>query len=349
MFMAKNILRKTLKKNLWLPKKEEAAWKAIKSSDGKDWFKKSDTEFKCISDGATYYFNEQKYETKAMHNEHGPAKISAWGEKYWWLNGVQYSETKFNNLMAAKKLDKSKVASNKKDEWKEEPNTDSFKKWFKKSDTEYKCISYGDTYFFNSKNFKDGSLHNENGPAIIRQNGTKFWYLNGKHITEKEFKTMAAKKDVADKEGYKLLKYSPDGRKWYKKSNKEYKCVDGGYTYYFNKKDFASANIHNENGHAFISPYVKEYWLNGKATTKANVDKLIAAKKDAVVPAKKVSVKKDEWVNLGKENYYDSTWFQFGDQQQFKTVSDNGKDVLYFNKKERRFCTYSLTDFTCKN
>jgi hypothetical protein len=39
------------------------------------------------------------------------------------------------------------------------------------------------------------NLHREDGPAIIRQNGTKEWYLNGKNIT-KEITNWAKERNI---------------------------------------------------------------------------------------------------------------------------------------------------------
>ena len=33
----------------------------------------------------------------------------------------------------------------------------------------------------------NGSLHREDGPAIVFKNGSEYWYLNGKNLTPEEF------------------------------------------------------------------------------------------------------------------------------------------------------------------
>jgi len=49
---------------------------------------------------------------------------------------------------------------------------------------EYKVTVYIDrTEWFNIQ----GQRHREDGPAIEYANGSRFWYLNGKAISEKEF------------------------------------------------------------------------------------------------------------------------------------------------------------------
>ena len=38
---------------------------------------------------------------------------------------------------------------------------------------------------------EDGLLHREDGPAVEWNDGYKAWWLNGKHITEKEYNARA--------------------------------------------------------------------------------------------------------------------------------------------------------------
>ena len=47
-------------------------------------------------------------------------------------------------------------------------------------------------YYLNDK------LHNDNGPAIERANGDKYWYLNGEELTEEEFINKTSKKIEKD-------------------------------------------------------------------------------------------------------------------------------------------------------
>lgn len=41
----------------------------------------------------------------------------------------------------------------------------------------------GNAYYYNA----NGELHRLDGPAIERANGDRFWYVNGKYLSEKEF------------------------------------------------------------------------------------------------------------------------------------------------------------------
>ena len=41
----------------------------------------------------------------------------------------------------------------------------------------------GDKYYYNSLNHR----YREDGPAVERANGAKWWYINGELLTEEEF------------------------------------------------------------------------------------------------------------------------------------------------------------------
>jgi len=43
--------------------------------------------------------------------------------------------------------------------------------------------SYGTQIWKN----ENGYFHREDGPAVIYPDGTQYWYINGKHLTEKQF------------------------------------------------------------------------------------------------------------------------------------------------------------------
>jgi hypothetical protein len=55
-------------------------------------------------------------------------------------------------------------------------------------------IEYGDGARFlelsSIEHYRNGSRHNENGPAIEYPNGNKIWYLNGERLTKKQWKTL---------------------------------------------------------------------------------------------------------------------------------------------------------------
>ena len=59
---------------------------------------------------------------------------------------------------------------------------------------------------------EEGKLHREDGPAIERNDGSKFWYLNGQEVTEEEHRRRTQKTveltldDIADKYGIPVEK-----------------------------------------------------------------------------------------------------------------------------------------------
>ena len=50
-------------------------------------------------------------------------------------------------------------------------------------------IEYTVKVYANGDNewYLNGEHHREDGPAIENESGTKFWYLNGKELSEKKF------------------------------------------------------------------------------------------------------------------------------------------------------------------
>lgn len=47
--------------------------------------------------------------------------------------------------------------------------------------------------------YKEGVLHNENGPAIEWSNGKNYWYLNGSQCSEDQVKHFLVKKELNEK------------------------------------------------------------------------------------------------------------------------------------------------------
>jgi len=57
--------------------------------------------------------------------------------------------------------------------------------------------------------YLNGKLHREDGPAVEWANGTKSWYLNGEELTEEEFNDRTNTKELTIQElesklGYKI-------------------------------------------------------------------------------------------------------------------------------------------------
>jgi hypothetical protein len=83
-------------------------------------------------------------------------------------------------------------------------------------------VHEGDTYFLDEQ----GYLHNDDGPAVISRNGTKFWYKHGQ----------------MHRVGGPAIEY-----------------IDGSYTWYF------KGQYHRDNGpaHSRIDG-LKNWWIHGK-------------------------------------------------------------------------------------
>jgi hypothetical protein len=68
----------------------------------------------------------------------------------------------------------------------------------------------GSKYYFKDKEMK--IIHREDGPAVERINGDKYWYLNNVSYTEEEFKKRTAKEivltmdEIANKLGIEVSK-----------------------------------------------------------------------------------------------------------------------------------------------
>ena len=64
-------------------------------------------------------------------------------------------------------------------------------------------------YSYQTEWFLDGNYHREDGPAIEFASGTKYWYLEGVELTEKEFlqrkKPCSGKKVTIDGVDYELV------------------------------------------------------------------------------------------------------------------------------------------------
>ena len=62
----------------------------------------------------------------------------------------------------------------------------------KKETLTVETYSNGATTYSNA----DGKLHNSHGPAIVGANGDKSYYINGKYLTEAEFKAWQAQQSA---------------------------------------------------------------------------------------------------------------------------------------------------------
>ena len=100
------------------------------------------------------------YKDDKIHREDGPAIEYNNGCKEWWFNGNQTLEANIYEFTSASG----------------------------RYVLEDKTIMY----------FKEGLAHNENGPAIEGED-FKEWWINGKKLTEQEFKEYIVKKNLHEK------------------------------------------------------------------------------------------------------------------------------------------------------
>lgn len=59
------------------------------------------------NDGEKYWYKQGE-----LHKEDGPAYEDAWGNKKWYLHGVQYTENDFNKYLKKKRLEISDTLYN---------------------------------------------------------------------------------------------------------------------------------------------------------------------------------------------------------------------------------------------
>ncbi len=57
--------------------------------------------------------------------------------------------------------------------------------------------------------YKEDILHCEDGPALITQDGSRFWFLDGIEYTEEEFNHWLSKKELNKKLQYTLTEKEP--------------------------------------------------------------------------------------------------------------------------------------------
>jgi len=101
--------------------------------------------------------------------------------------------------------------------------------------------------------YRNGLLHRENGPAVILRDGYRAWYLDGKPLTESEWKAAMAEKAAKAK----AKKAVPaKGRTGWFTSRKGTKC------------SFLNGKLHNEFGPAVIhADGDREWFLDDKQYT----------------------------------------------------------------------------------
>ncbi len=96
----------------------------------------------------------------------------------------------------------------------------------------------------------EGKEHREDGPAIIRKNGDKEWFINGKHHRDNDLPA------IEDATGYKA---------WYM-NGKRHRLNDPAIIYQYERKEwFLNGKLHRLNGPAIeYRNCGGEWWLHGK-------------------------------------------------------------------------------------
>ena len=122
--------------------------------------------------------------------------------------------------------------------------------------------------------YKRGKLHNEDGPAVIDADGTKWWYIDGTNYSEEEFNKKIKERDGIE-EG-PPTNHAADKRNGWEQDDK-------GNRWHFKDGEFHSINnepaiiqtdgssfwykngvLHRVDGPACIYPTgVQEFWLEG--------------------------------------------------------------------------------------
>jgi len=156
---------------------------AIVYSNGtQEWYK----DGKCHRDNgpAIVYSNGYKvwYKNGKYHREDGPALIYSNGDQYWYKDGIQfYPSTNTNN-----KDDNAMIKTTT------EPIIQSIQQtveniinnnactWNEKVENTQFTGEIHNIQYYKYLSFKDGKRHNDNGPAVIMEDGYQSWCKDGK-------------------------------------------------------------------------------------------------------------------------------------------------------------------------
>ena len=125
--------------------------------------------------------NKEYYKHGKLHRENGPAIIrrNTYGNppvKKWFIDGIKYSEKEFNKKMGINNIQKneSKIINNvKKIVLNDKVVYKNDKGQFHREDGPAVITQKNTSYWF-----KNGKLHREDGPAVIYKNGTVEYYKN---------------------------------------------------------------------------------------------------------------------------------------------------------------------------
>jgi len=148
---------------------DEYGWKAWKNIVGQ--LHRTDGPAVEWSDGSKQWYRNNK-----LHREDGPACECPDGAKEWWINGQRHRE----DGPAIERINGSKS-------WHlngEKLTEQEFLARTKKPESTMTVDEYGNKFWLN----QEGKLHRIDGPAIEMASGYKVWLMNGKKLTEQEFK-----------------------------------------------------------------------------------------------------------------------------------------------------------------
>jgi hypothetical protein len=290
------------------------------------------------------------YQNDKRHRLDGPA-IEINENKYWYIEGEEYTEEEYNEKISEMKITNPKIDSYGTKRWyngkgefhrKDGPaieGIDGYKAWYKNGQlhrVDGPAIEWanGDKEWWVNNN-----RHRENGPAVEYSNGTKEWWLNGNRHRDNEPAIEYANGDkIWYQNGEQHRIYEPaveqtDGSKfWYVNGTRH--RLNGPACEYAN-----GDKVWYQNGelHRIYEPAVEQtdgskfWWLNGKrhrldgpACEYANGDKYwyIEGKKYTKEEFNK-KVLKMKTTNPEINKYVDKVWRN--EKGEFHRVDQNGK------------------------
>lgn len=162
-----------------------------------EWLLETKQLYKWVEKHRIFYTSDAQ--GKIYHNPEGPAEEWSDGSKFWRLNGKQHRDNGFP----------ATEFSNGSKEWWEDGvyfksiNIDG-KKVFLNYNNGPKTTSA--SYVLEHHTDKKGNRHRTDGPAVISQDGTKEYYINGKTLSEDEFNAKYKTTELVKKNLYKSRK-----------------------------------------------------------------------------------------------------------------------------------------------
>jgi hypothetical protein len=130
-----------------------------------------------------------------LHREDGPAVEMPRGSKYWYLNGVEYSEENWQKEVAKLKGERLMEIFVRNNDLNSIPSGFSGVAvwpsgtlvWYLKGKIHCEDGPAWERVDGYKAWFVDGKRHRKDGPAIVYPNGNEFWYLNGKEYSKADW------------------------------------------------------------------------------------------------------------------------------------------------------------------